>query len=63
MIPTLTIDRNPDGTIVAAYLQIRDKESARTQEVISGVVNLDYDNDDRIVGVEVLQLEVVDENN
>ncbi len=54
--PELTIERNDDGTVSAAYLRIRKGDFARTQEVIPGTVMLDYDENDRIVGIELLEM-------
>ncbi len=54
--PELTIERNDDGTVSAAYLRIRKGDFARTQEVIPGTVMIDYDENDRIVGIELLQM-------
>ncbi len=56
MIPELRIERNEDDTVAAAYLRIREGDAIITQEVIPGLVMLDYDANDRIVGIEVLQM-------
>ena len=42
-----------DKEVDALYIRIQEKEVARTQEVSDGV-NLDFDGDGRLIGLEVL---------
>jgi len=41
-----------DKQVDALYIRIQEKEVARTQEVSDGV-NIDFDGDGRLIGVEV----------
>jgi uncharacterized protein YuzE len=42
-----------DKEVDALYIRIQEKDIARTQEVSDGV-NLDFDGDGRLIGLEVL---------
>ena len=42
-----------DKEVDALYIRIQEKDVARTQEVSDGV-NLDFDGDGRLIGLEVL---------
>ncbi|MEX0803854.1 MAG: DUF2283 domain-containing protein [Candidatus Binatia bacterium] len=42
-----------DKTVDALYIRLQEKEVARTQEVSDGV-NLDFDTEGRLIGLEVL---------
>jgi uncharacterized protein YuzE len=42
-----------DKAVDALYIRIQEKEVARTQEVSDGV-NLDFDGEGRLIGLEVL---------
>ena len=42
-----------DKEVDALYIRIQEKDVARTQEVSDGV-NLDFDDKDRLIGLEVL---------
>lgn len=42
-----------DKAVDALYIRIQEKEVARTQEVSEGV-NLDFDGEGRLIGLEVL---------
>ncbi len=59
MTPKLTIQRNDDGTVAAAYLKIREGGIAQTISITSGVL-VDLDSDCVILGMEVLRLEIVE---
>jgi len=43
-----------DKTVDADYIRIQEKDVARTQEVSAGV-NLDFDGEGRLIGLEVLR--------
>jgi uncharacterized protein YuzE len=42
-----------DKEVDALYIRIQEKDVARTQEITDGV-NLDFDGDGRLIGLEVL---------
>ena len=50
----LSISAREDGTLEAVYIQVSDREVARTEEIIEDVLLADYDAKGRIVGFEIL---------
>ena len=42
-----------DGEAGSVYLRLRDSQSARTEEVAPGIL-LDYDDQGRVVGIELV---------
>lgn len=47
----VTCDRNAD----AAYIQLRDSKIVESEEVSNGIV-YDFDGEDKVVGIEILNL-------
>lgn len=43
-----------DKEVDALYIRIQEKEAARTEEISEGV-NVDFDSDGRLIGLEVLR--------
>lgn len=67
MKPILTIGRDdngevnsppPQGEVLAAYLQIREGKVDSTSEEIPGIVMIDRDEDGKILGIELLDLDI-----
>jgi len=50
----LTVNTREDGTLQAAYLQLSATAIARTEEAITSVLLVDYDDAGLIVGIEIL---------
>jgi uncharacterized protein YuzE len=50
----LSVTARPDGSLEAAYLQLSDHKVARTEEVVQSGLLLDLDENNEIVGVEIL---------
>ena len=48
-----TVKIEYDKEVDAIYIRIQEKEAARTEEISEGV-NVDFDSDGRLIGLEVL---------
>lgn len=50
----LSISARDDGTLEALYILLQDAKVARTEEIIEDIILADYDEDDCLIGIEVL---------
>lgn len=50
----VSVSARDDGSLEAAYLRISDKQAARTKELNESVLLVDFDQDGRLVGIEIL---------
>jgi len=50
----LTVHARTDGSLEAAYLRLSKNPVIRTEEVVESALLLDFDDHDKVVGVEIL---------
>jgi len=50
----ISIHARPDGSFQAAYIQLHESESGRTQTIQPNTILLDRDHADRVIGIEIL---------
>jgi uncharacterized protein YuzE len=50
----LSVTARRDGSLEAAYVQVTDQKVARTEEVLRSELLLDLDENNEVVGVEIL---------
>lgn len=53
-LPEPTIYVEPDGRVLAAYVNIRWGVVAETREIVSGSLFVDLDSEGRLLGMEIL---------
>lgn len=57
----MTFKLNYDREVDAAYFRIEDKTILESEEIADGII-IDYDEDNEIVGVELLGVTTIDPN-
>jgi uncharacterized protein YuzE len=50
----LRVSAREDGTLEAAYIQVSAGEAARTEELIPSVLLVDFDEQNNLIGIELL---------
>lgn len=50
----ISIHAREDGSLLAAYIQLRDGSSVRTETVLKNVLLLDRDEANKVIGIEIL---------
>lgn len=50
----LNVHAREDGTLEAAYVRLSPHQVARTEELIESALLVDYDDEDTLVGIEIL---------
>jgi uncharacterized protein YuzE len=50
----ISIHAREDGSLVAAYIQLREGTSVRTETILKNALLVDRDESDRVLGIEIL---------